>query len=222
MTSKQEFLKAVTEGDVAKVEDLLKQDASLAAVTSEDGVSALLTAVYYRKRQVVKVLLATGIELNIFEAAATGQTDRVRALLEKEPSLANAFAPDGFYPLGLAAFFGHKESFEAILSAGANVNLSARNAMKVTALHAAAAAGQAEMIRMLLERGADPNARQQAGFAPLHEAAATGLIEMAKLLLAHGADVNAMVDDGRTPLAFALDGNHVEMAELLRKHGAGK
>ena len=220
MTSKQEFLKAVTEGDAAMVKEFLKHDPSLATATGDDGVSAILKAVYYRKQRVVDVLLATGIELNIFEAAATGQTDRVRVLLKKDPSLANAYAPDGFYPLGLAAFFGHKEAFEAILSAGANVNLSARNAMKVTALHAAAAARQADMARMLLERGADPNARQQAGFTPLHEAASNGQIEFAKLLLARGADVNAKSDAGKTALTYAVENKQSEMADLLRKHRA--
>ncbi|HLG17644.1 MAG TPA: ankyrin repeat domain-containing protein [Blastocatellia bacterium] len=219
MTFEHEFLRAVTEGDAARVKELLEQDPSLAVARGEDGVSAVLKAVYHQKPRVVEVLLATGIELNIFEASATGRTARVREMLDEDASLVNAFAPDGFYPLGLAAFFGHRETFEVILSAGGDVNLSAKNAMKVTALHAAAASGHTEMVRQLLERGADPNVRQQAGFAPLHEAAASGLMEMAELLLAHGADVNARTDDGKTPLAFALDRNRAEAAELLREHG---
>ena len=57
--------------------------------------------------------------LNIFEAAATGQTARVRELIAANPALLNAYAPDGFHPLGLAAFFGNKATVEVLLQAGA-------------------------------------------------------------------------------------------------------
>ena len=217
----QEFLKAVTSGEVAKVKAMLKADPLLAQAKDPKDVSAILKATYSGRKEVVAVLLASGIDLNVFEAAATGQTDRVRVLVKRDPTLANAFSPDGFMPLGLAAFFGHLETVNALLDAGAEVNVTTRESMKVTPLHSAAAAKQVAIARVLIARGAKVNAAQpESGFTPLHEAALNGDIEFARLLLEHGADINAKMKDGKTPLTFALKGSQNEMASFLRDRGA--
>lgn len=222
MTLKKDFFNAVTEGDIPTVKALLRKDSSLASVVDEKGVSALLKALYHNKPDVADLLLATGIKMNIFEASATGRTARVQELLQQDQTLLNAYSGDGFYPLGLAVFFAHKETAETLLQAGADVNQVARNAMKVAPLHAAAASKQLELARRLLELGAIANARQEAGLTPLHEVAANGQIEFAKLLIAHGADVNVKTDNGKTPLAFAVAAGQTEMAALLRQHGGIK
>jgi ankyrin repeat protein len=217
----REFFSAITQGDVARVKEMLKADPSLAKAKDEKGVTAILKATYYGKKEVAAALLATGVELNIFEAAATGQTERVRALIKQDAALTNAVAPDGFFPLGLAVFFGHRETVEALLGAGADVNVASRESMKVTPLHSAAAARQPAIARMLIAHGADVNAQQaEGGFRPLHEVAANGDIEFAKLLIEHGAEINAKTKDGKTPLAFALSRNQGEMATFLRESGA--
>lgn len=220
-TMQQGFFKAVTQGDAAKVKELLEADPQLAKAKNEKGVSAVLLAAYYRKSEVVAVLLATGVELNVCEAAATGQTERVRALVKQDAALVNTFSTDGFAPLSLAVFFGHQSTVAALLAAGAEVNIASRETMKVTPLHSAAAARQLEIARVLLAHGADVNARQaDSGFTPLHEAAANGDLELAKLLLEKGADINARMKDGQTPLASALSRSQPEMAEWLRQRGA--
>ena len=217
---KQEFLSAVKQGDVAKVRELLRKNPSLARVTDENGVSALLQAVYNGRNDVADLLLASVVKLNIFEASATGRTKRVRALLKANPDLANAFAPDGFTPLGLAAFFGHRETVEALVSGGAKVNLSSRNALKAVPLRSAAVAGHLEVAQFLIARGAEIDALGEGGYTPLHEVAGSGRIEFAKLLLNHGANINARGDDGKTPLTIALESNQTEMANFLRERGA--
>lgn len=216
----EEFMKAATQGDVAKVKEMLKADAALARAKDQKGVSVILKATYYGKQDVVAVLLDSGIELNIFEAAATGQTARVRTLVKQNASLANAFTPDGFMPLGLAVFFGHPETVAALLAEGADVNAITKEAMKVTPLASAAAARQIGIARMLIARGANVNAQAENNLTPLHEAAANGDIELATLLLEHGANINCQTRDGRTPLAFAFERNRTEMAEFLGKRGA--
>ena len=80
MSPEEEFLDAVKKGELAKVTELLKRDRALAGAKTADGVSAVLLALYYRKKEVVPALLASGIELNVFEASATGQVERVKAL----------------------------------------------------------------------------------------------------------------------------------------------
>ena len=68
----QEFIDAATQGDVAKVKEMLHADPSLAQSKDQNGLSVILKATYYDKRDVVEALLDSGVELNVFEAAATG------------------------------------------------------------------------------------------------------------------------------------------------------
>jgi ankyrin repeat protein len=127
----------------------------------------------------------------------------------------DAYSADGFFPLGLAAFFGHEDAVRLLLARGANPNLSARNAMRVAAIHAASAAGSLPIARALVEAGADVNAVQQAGFTPLHAAAMSGRLDLVKLLLDHGADPSAKADDGRTALVMAREAKHQALVDLL-------
>jgi uncharacterized protein len=135
--------------------------------------------------------LAAGKELDVFEASALGTVERVRELLEADPSVANAWADDGFQPLGLASFFGHADVARLLVQHGAEVNSASRNQMKVMPLHSAAAAQDAdvryEIAQLLLEAGADPNARQQDEYTPLMAADQHGDARLRHLLVGHGA-----------------------------------
>jgi ankyrin repeat protein len=135
--------------------------------------------------------LAAGRELDIFEASALGRTGRVRDLVDADPSLANAWADDGFQPLGLASFFGHAETARVLVEHGAEVNSASRNPMRVMPLHSAAAAQDPdvryEIAKLLLDAGADPNARQQDDYTPLLAADQHGDARLRDLLVAHGA-----------------------------------
>jgi ankyrin repeat protein len=190
------------------------------AMTQAQTVSEILQAKYSGNSARVDELLKTGMPLNIFEAAATGQTARVRELLAADPALVNTYAPDGFFPLALAVFFGNTAAAEALLDAGADVNQQSRESMKIRALQSAAAAKRIDLAEMLLARGANPNLPGGGGFVPLHGAASSGQIDLALLLLKHGADVNAKDDPGKTPLAHAINGQKEEMMAFLRQRGA--
>ncbi len=215
-----DFIEKVTAGTPEEVKEALAQNPDLARAVDSSGVSAILLAVYHGRAEIAKILVDSGGDLDIFEAAAIGCDSRLRELLEGDPTLVDAYAPDGFFPLGLAAFFRRGGALKILLEAGADVNLAARNTMKVTALHAAAASGQADAVSDLLRRGADPNVRQQGGYTALHQAAHTGNFEMTKVLLDHGADANQRNDDGKTALDLALKADHDAVAEYLRGHGA--
>jgi uncharacterized protein len=184
-----------------------------------ETVSEILQAKYRGNNARLEELLKTGPALNIFEASATGQTARVRELVAANPALLNAYAPDGFHPLGLAAFFGNKATVEVLLQAGADVNQQSRESMKVSALHSAAAARRPDIAEILLANGANPNLRAEAGVTVFHEVALTGQIDLAEMLLKQGADLNATDNSGKTPLAHAVDGKKDAMAAWLRSHG---
>jgi hypothetical protein len=87
-------------------------------------------------------------------------------------------------------------------------------------LHIAANEGDVERVKKLLEKGADPNARNVVSWTPLHVVASKNHIEIAKLLLEHGADPNVQEEHGRTPLHVAVSKNYVDMVRLLLEHGA--
>ena len=186
-------------------------------MTDQNGVSELLKAVYHGQQDVVAELLAAGVSLNIFEAAATGQTAQLQKLIEQDPSLVNAYAPDGFTPLGLATFFGHAAAVDALLAAGAEVNAAYRETMKLTPLASAMAVGRNDIARTLIAHGADVNAKAANELRPLHTAAARGNIESVTLLLDHGADINATTEDGKKAIAYAEERNHPEMVKFLQE-----
>jgi uncharacterized protein len=135
--------------------------------------------------------LAAGRELDVFEASALGRAERLRELLDEDPSLANAWAGDGFQPLGLASFFGHVDAARLLVERGAEVNSASRNPMKVMPLHSAAAAQDPDVrydiAKLLLEAGADPDARQQDEYTPLMAADQHSDQRLRELLVEHGA-----------------------------------
>jgi uncharacterized protein len=184
-----------------------------------EQVSEILQAKYRGNTARVEELLKTAPPLNIFEASATGQTARVRELLAANSRIVNDYAPDGFHPLGLAAFFGNKATVDALLQAGADVNQQSREAMKVSALHSAAAARRPDIVEMLLAKGADPNLRAEGGVTVFHEAGATGQIEVAEMLLRNGGDIDATDSSGKTAVAHAVNNKHEAMATWLKEHG---
>jgi ankyrin repeat protein len=154
-------------------------------------MSELLQAIYRGDQARADELLATDPELDVFEAAAVGRTERLADLLGEDPSLANAWAEDGFQPLGLASFFGHVDAARLLVEHGAEVNSASRNDFKVMPLHSAAATGDPDMryelAKLLLEHGADPNVRQQDDFTPLLAADQHEDERLRALLVEHGA-----------------------------------
>jgi uncharacterized protein len=213
----KKLMEAIRAGDKAGLEALLSAEPGLLRFTAPNGSSLMLLAAYYGHPELADVFLRHGAMADVFEASALGDLETVRRLVGGDRNLVNAFAADGFYPLGLAAFFGHRAIVEFLLRNGADVSMAARNAQKVTALHGAVARRDVEIVKMLLEAGADANARQERGFAPLHDAAANGNATLVELLLKHGARAVANADDGKTPADMAAERGHKEIAERLKK-----
>jgi uncharacterized protein len=215
----KKLTEAIRTGDKAGLEALLQDEPGLLQFATSNGSSALLLTAYYGHPELAEVFRQRGAKPDVFEASALGDFETVQRLVGGDRTLVNAFAADGFYPLGLAAFFGHRPIVKFLLKNGADVSLAARNAQKVTALHAGASRGDAEIVKMLLEAGADANARQHGGFVPLHSAAANGNAPVAELLLLHGARAYAKTDDGKTPADMATERGHKDLAEKLRPAG---
>ncbi len=207
---------AVQKGNAGAVEALLDADPALVNARRPDGSSFVLFAVYCGHAHLVNVFRDHGRALDLFEATAAGDGPAVRAFLATDPAAAKAVSPDGFPVLGLAVFFGHATLADLFLASGADPTAASTNAMHVTPLHAAASRGDAAMVEKLLEKGADPDARQQSGWTPLHGAASQGNLEIVRLLRARGADVSARTDDGKTAADLAGERGHAALAESLK------
>lgn len=212
---RREMMAAVRAGDVSTVRELLARDPSLVDTTDERGESAVIAAVYGRAREIAELLLERGARLNVHEAAAVGDANRLRELLEANPQLVHAYSHDGWTPLHLAAHFGHRQAVELLLEDGADPRARSRNDLYNTPLNAAVFGRQVDVARLLLERGADVNARQKGGWTPLHRAAYLGDEAMVTMLLEAGADAGARTDDGRTAADIARSRGHTGLARRL-------
>lgn len=216
-----DFFAAIKTGNRADVTLLLDIDPTMVNAKDEDGLSAVLTAAYYQEPDIARVLVQRGAELSVFEACAVGELTRVQDQIKQQPDLIDAYAPDGFQPLGLAAFFGHTALVEWLLEVGALVNSPSRNPLRVMPLHSAVANRHPEIVRLLLDHGADVNATQADDFTPLHEAAQNGMLEVTQWLIERGAQINpCLSSSSKTPLALAIEGQHVAVANLLKQYGA--
>ena len=180
-----------------------------------DPKSGILAALYQMKREEAVALADAAPALTVWEAAALDRTEALEGLLDSQPDLTNAYSPDGNTPLGLACFFGASAAVRSLLRRGADVSAVATNAMRVQPLHAAVSGRHVEAVSLLLEHGADVNARQQVGYTPLMGAAGAGRNDIADMLLARGADPSLTSDDGKTAAQIAVDHGHHALAERL-------
>jgi ankyrin repeat protein len=149
-----------------------------------------------RPGEVLAHLIARGAYVDICTAAHMGNLDRVKELVEQDPSLANRVSDYISYYLGSGS-----------------------------PLRNAAARGHLEIVRFLLAHGADPNLNEE-GIAPhggaLHAASAGGYFEVAKLLLEHGANPNGEVESSADCLSFAIMNSDQRMIDLLTSYGAAR
>lgn len=209
------LLDAIKARDLAAARDALAADPSSALGTSPDGTSLLCLAVYYGQHDVAEAIAAAKGNIDVFEAALVGRVDRLRELIDADPAMLNAYAADGFYPLGLAAYFKQPAAVRLLLDRGADPNQAARNPTKVTALHAAVSSNQPQIVEWLLDAGADVNARQQSDYTPLMGAAANARTEILEMLLPRGADATLLTTDGKTAADLAREHGHEAVAARL-------
>lgn len=141
-------------------------------------------------------LRARGAYCDICTAAHIGDLERVKELLDEDPALANRVSEYVTYYLGSGA-----------------------------PLRNAAAGGHLEIVKLLLERGADPNLPEE-GIAPhghaLYSAVYNGHHEIAELLLERGAYPNPPVESSADALSIALMNKDEKMVELLCSYGAAR
>jgi len=185
--------------------------------------------------------------INLYRAIHAGDLDQIKRHLHWGTDI-NQPGPDGDYPLHVAAKRGYIVIVEALLEYGAKLDV--KDGAGHSPLQAALLAGKAQTARILfrhgasdapqellvllvrngiadrdalalvVNQGADVNARDQGGLRPLHLAVGGGQVLVVKRLITLGAEVNLADDQGHTPLALAKAAGRRDIAALLESYGA--
>jgi uncharacterized protein len=211
-----DLYRAISENDFESFRTLLMNYPYLADARAEQGVSAILFAIYHGRPEFANELVRARARVGIHEAAALGDLEKIRELIETDSQLVNAFSEDGFQPLGLSAFFKNAKVAEYLLEHGADANTPSRNGQKVAPIHSAAAAGVSGIVFELIKKGANVNARQQGGYTALHAAIQNRDLETITILIRNGADCESGNDVGQTPRDLASKDDVEEVHNLLR------
>jgi ankyrin repeat protein len=170
-------------GNPAVVEQLLGKGANVNARAARSQ-TALMWAVSQEHPDVVKLLLAHGADVH---ARTDVWSQMVAVPPHGLPEYNRVIPQGGDTALMFAARSGDLASARLLIAAGANVN--DKDAWGVSATVLAAHSGYRELVALLLEKGADPNAAE-AGFTALHNAIMRRDEAMVRVLLARGADPN--------------------------------
>ncbi|KAK1771491.1 hypothetical protein QBC33DRAFT_575495 [Phialemonium atrogriseum] len=196
---------------------------------NRNGQTALFAACMRGRDAVVRALLDAGASVDVrdkegrtallflaSEKSEKPKTDTLRMLLEKDADI-EARDSIGRTPLLWAATNGNVRLVAALLSGelGKKADISASNNRGRNALHLAAEANHEEMVKLLLDQGADPRAASDGGWTALHNAAQSGHTGAVALLLAADANVNAELSNGMTPLHWAAFNGHEGVVELI-------
>ncbi|XP_071573914.1 ankyrin repeat and KH domain-containing protein 1 isoform X4 [Temnothorax nylanderi] len=176
---------------------------------------------------IVSLLIAHGADVNaqstsgntpLMYGCAGGHEGVVCALLTAGANVED-HNENGHTPLMEAASAGHVQVAKILLDNGAGINTHS-NEFKESALTLACYKGHLEMVRYLLEAGADQEHKTDEMHTALMEASMDGHVEVARLLLDSGAQVNMPTDSFESPLTLAACGGHVDLAMLLIERGA--
>jgi uncharacterized protein len=211
-----DLFKAISDNDLTRFRYLVETSPDMVDRKNEQGVSPILFAIYYGRPEYAKELVAAGAALGIHEAAALGDLEKVREILDNDPEKVNSFSGDGFQPLGLAAFFSHTEVGAYLLGHGADPEAPSRNDQRVAPLHSATASGTYQIVCELIKKGADVNAKQQGGYTALHAAIQNKDFDIIKVLIDNGADCYATNDGGVRPIDLIDDEGREIIAGLLK------
>jgi ankyrin repeat protein len=225
--------------NIDKVRLLVDAGADVNAWSKQDRTALLIAASNAGSIDIVRFLIAKGATTKgtkrgmtpLLASAGANDLEMVRLFVEKGVDV-NAATKGGSTPLQSAAGAGNLAMVKLLLAKGADANAATTEGGKVrkgpialnhlTALSLAAPYGTPELLRTLIDAGAQVNAKDIRDMTPLMLAVSseTQNPEVVRLLLAKGADVKAKSNLGETALDWAKKFGDPEVISLLLKAGA--
>jgi ankyrin repeat protein len=190
------LITAAAKGDLASVERLIREGSSVAA-RDPRGRTALLAATHANHVVVARALIAAGADVNAKDdiqdspflyAGAEGHTEILKMTLPTaDLKSTNRYGGTALIP---AAHHGHPEAVRILL--GTAIDKDHVNNLGWTALLEAVILGDGgpvhtEIVRLLVEAGANPNIADREGVTPLARAKRQGYADMVRILEARGA-----------------------------------
>ncbi len=235
---------AIREGSLRKVRKMLDGDPELVRARDERGNQPIHWAVMTRQLKVIDLVLERGGDINAKrpDGAAPIQLTNgdylFRGWRDVPPGtktkprevLAHLRKRGAYCDICTAAYIGDAERVAELLREDAGLanrpsDYITYYACSGTPLRNAAAGGHMEIVRMLLDHGADPNGPEE-GIAPkghaLHMAVCNGHRAIVELLLERGAYANVPVESSADTLSAAMRSGDAGMVELLASHGAAR
>ena len=204
---------------------MLQRRLTVASARSWEYHCTLLITLPARLRRVIALVLLGALVGTQSNCAKKVPHDQVAQPVKKSAHTADQ---DKLLSLTLAIVYHNDAEAYRLIEEGAD--LRARDGRGNTALFYAAGrpwvpSADADLVRKLIEKGADVNAACMGGFTPLHSACDTGQLEAVACLLNHGANAKLQDNYGHTPLHVAASretetGMRTEIVKLLLQHGA--
>jgi ankyrin repeat protein len=220
-------------GDIESVRAMIAADPAIVDADDEHGWRPVFHAGLWRQEQVVRLLIEAGADLSAHDgyvmhyAGEVPNNKKIVALLVQYGALdAHVRPTDDLSRQFLAAvFLADAARVESLLQRHLHLATQPDGRGDQPILHAARN-GDTQIVRLLLDHGADPNTVNERGHTALYCAGGHGHLETLKLLLERGADSDArFTTDGKTLLDWLAqypdDVRFKPIAAELRRHKAG-
>jgi len=153
-------------------------------------------------------------ETSIFDIAREGTLEQLKSAVKKDANIINKISKDGYVPLTLACYYSNNEVAKYLIENVKDVNSKSGYG---TPLMAATVKKNTELVKLLLNKKANPNATDQNGSTALHFSVIFGYEEIIELLIAAKADATIKDNRSKSALDYAKITGNEKITQLLKQ-----